>query len=119
MSAYCTSCGTANDAAAERCARCGTPLPPVPGQRGWPAEVRTHLVFALLTLVFCCLPLAIPAIVYAVQVSGKMEQGDVEGALRASRRARLWSWISFGVGLALVLAALAAMAFALASQAGS
>ena len=119
MSVYCTSCGTLNDAAAERCLRCGSPLPPVPGQRGWPAEVRTHLVFALLTLVLCCLPLAIPAIVYAVQVSGKVEQGDVEGALRASRRARLWSWISFGVGLALVLFALVAMIVVLVSEAGA
>jgi t-SNARE complex subunit (syntaxin) len=61
--------------------------------------VPNYLVQAILTTVFCCLPLGIVSIVYAAQVNGKVAAGDRAGALESSRNARLWAWISFGVGL--------------------
>ncbi len=44
--------------------------------------------------------IGIPAIVYAAQVSGKVQAGDLPGAIDASNKAKMWGWISFGVGLA-------------------
>ena len=52
-----------------------------------------------LTTVLCCLPAGIPAIVYAAQVNGKLQAGDVAGAKAASDNAKMWCWISFGLGL--------------------
>ena len=80
--------------------------PPAPPQRqpagARPGDVPNYLVQAILVTIFCCLPFGIVAIVFAAQVNGKLERGDHEGALRASKTAKLWSWVSFGVGLGLV-----------------
>ncbi|MCA1719401.1 MAG: CD225/dispanin family protein [Actinobacteria bacterium] len=61
-----------------------------------------YLVPAILTTLFCCLPLGIVSIVFAAQVNGKLEAGDRAGALDSSRKARMWAWISFGTGLVLI-----------------
>ncbi|MGA2022087.1 MAG: CD225/dispanin family protein [Candidatus Sulfotelmatobacter sp.] len=59
-----------------------------------------YLVFAILSTVLCCLPAGIPAIVYAAQVNGRLQVGDVAGAQAASNNAKMWCWISLGLGLA-------------------
>jgi len=61
--------------------------------------VPNYLVFAILTTVFCCLPTGIPAIIFAAQVNGKLLAGDYAGAQAASNNAKIWCWVSFGVGL--------------------
>ena len=75
----------------------GPALPPNPPRDGIP--VPNYLVQAILVTLCCCLPLGIVAIVYASQVSGKWEAGDYAGAQAASKNARLWCWISLGLGL--------------------
>ncbi|MFZ0420184.1 MAG: CD225/dispanin family protein [Candidatus Sulfotelmatobacter sp.] len=62
-----------------------------------------YLVFAILATVLCCLPTGIAAIVYAGQVNGELQAGDIAGAQAASKNAKMWCWISFGVGLAFSL----------------
>lgn len=54
-----------------------------------------YTVQAILCLLFCCLPFAIPGIVYSEKIPGLMAKGDVEGAWRASRLARNWVLASF------------------------
>ena len=71
---------------------------PLPGQ-----AVSNHLVFAILTTFFCCLPFGVVSIIFAAQVSGKLAQGDIEGAMNSSRLAKIWAWVSFGTGLVLFL----------------
>ena len=58
-----------------------------------------NLVPAILVTLFCCLPLGIPAIVFASLVDGKYAAGDHAGAENAARKSRLWMWWSLGVGL--------------------
>ena len=48
--------------------------------------VPNHLVWAILSTLFCCLPLGIVSIVFAAQVDGKRAAGDLAGAQEASRR---------------------------------
>jgi hypothetical protein len=97
---YCIHCGTANEDSARRCAHCGRELPLL----ATPArEVPSYLGAAIAVTVFCCLPFGIPAIVYGAQVRPRLENGDFAGALEASRKARLWTWIGFGSGLAAVV----------------
>ena len=55
-----------------------------------------HLVWAILSTLFCCLPLGIASIVFAAQVNGKWTSGDAVGAQEASKKARtfaLWATI--------------------------
>ncbi|HTR68116.1 MAG TPA: CD225/dispanin family protein, partial [Terriglobales bacterium] len=68
-----------------------------------PVQVQNYLVFAILTTVLCCLPAGIPAIVYAAQVNGKVQSGDIAGAQLASKNAKMWCWISFGAGIAVAV----------------
>jgi hypothetical protein len=51
--------------------------------------------------IFCCWPLAIPAIIFAAQVNGKAAAGDVAGAQDASKKAKMFSFIAIGLGLLL------------------
>ena len=60
-----------------------------------------YLVFAILVTIFCCQLLGIVSIVFAAQVNAKWNAGDHDGALEASKNAKLWAWISFASGFAL------------------
>ncbi len=106
---FCPQCGASNADTAVVCVQCGrnfqagvpaTSLPvtgvvmPPPG-----TTVPNYLVFAILTTVFCCLPAGIPGIIYAAQVNGKLQAGDLAGAKAASNNAKMWCWVSFGIGL--------------------
>ena len=51
--------------------------PPVGGSREY---IPNHLVWSILSTLFCCLPLGIVSIVYASQVDGKRAAGDIAGA---------------------------------------
>ena len=105
---FCPQCGASNADNAPVCVQCGrnlqaaVPAAPVltPGAVLAPGvTVQNYLVFAILTTVLCCLPAGIPAIVYAAQVNGKLLAGDLAGAKAASDNAKMWCWISFGLGL--------------------
>ena len=69
--------------------------PPAPGA---PTNVPNYLVPAILSL-FCCWPLAIVAIIFAAQVNGKVQSGDIAGAMDASKKAKMFSFIAIGIGL--------------------
>ena len=62
-----------------------------------------YLVFAILTTIFCCQILGIVSIVFAAQVNSRWNSGDFQGALNASRNAKLWAWITFGTGIFIII----------------
>jgi len=72
-----------------------TPPPPA----GAPINVPNYLVMSILSL-FCCTPLGIAAVIFAAQVNGKVAAGDTAGALDASKKAKMFSFIAIGLGLA-------------------
>jgi hypothetical protein len=61
--------------------------------------VPNYLVPAIISI-FCCWPLGIVAVIFAAQVNGKVAAGDISGAEDASKKAKLFSYISIGLGLA-------------------
>ncbi|AHF91000.1 membrane protein [Opitutaceae bacterium TAV5] len=64
-----------------------------------PPKPANNLVWAILVTLFCCIPFGIPAIIFATQVDSKYASGDYAGAEDAARKAKMWAWISAGVGL--------------------
>lgn len=82
--------------------------PPAPGYPGYPPapaagygqqmNVPTYLAQAILVTLFCCMPFGIVSIVFASQVSSRLSIGDVHGAIAASKKAKMWSWIGFACG---------------------
>jgi Interferon-induced transmembrane protein len=73
-----------------------------PASSSTPTTVPNYLIPAIIS-VFCCWPLAIVAIIFAAQVNGKVAAGDIQGAMDASKKAKLFSYISIGLGLGLGL----------------
>jgi interferon-induced transmembrane protein/zinc ribbon protein len=123
---FCTQCGANNADTAIICVQCGRNLqaapPGIPPAAIAPTpavDVPNYLVFAILATVLCCLPAGIPAIVYAAQVNGKLQAGDIAGAQAASKNAKMWCWISFGAGLAIGLIYMLVFAAGAIRQMGS
>ena len=99
---YCWNCQTQNDERTRRCSYCGAELAPSipPSMAG--REIPNYLVHSILVTVFCFWPAGVVAIIFAAQVDSKLAQGDFQGALDSSKKAKLWCWISVGVILAII-----------------
>ena len=94
-----------------------TPPPPAAGGS---APIPNYLVQAIIAI-FCCWPLAIPAIIFATQVNGKSAAGDIAGAQEASDKAKKFMKLAFivgGIGWVLLIVFYVAM-FGIALLAGS
>ncbi|HVK50786.1 MAG TPA: CD225/dispanin family protein [Pseudoxanthomonas sp.] len=82
-------------------------VPPLPNDV--PANVPNYLVWSILNtigaFVVCCLNCfnfpaivtGVVAIVFSSQVGSKLNQGDIDGAWRASRNAKIWNWVTTGI----------------------
>lgn len=73
-----------------------SPQYPAPNSEQMP---KTYLVWAVVSLILCCLPASIVAIIYSAQVSSKFYARDYEGARRASERAQIWIIVSIVLGV--------------------
>jgi len=89
------------------------PPPPPPSPYGAPGAQGTppqnYLVWAILTTIFCCLPLGIASIVFSTQVNSKWALGDVAGAQDSSEKAKkfaIWSAIAFWILVVLYVIAI-------------
>ncbi len=106
---YCPSCGKRNEDNAAQCVGCGQNLFNTPAQTAQPVQpgsrpnIPNYLVQSILVTILCCLPFGIAAIVFAAQVNGKIASGDIAGAMDSSRKAKMFCWIAFGLGLAVIL----------------
>jgi hypothetical protein len=69
-----------------------------PPPAGGTPTVPNYMVPAIISI-FCCWPLAIPAIIFAAQVNGKVTAGDIAGAQDSSKKAKMFSFIAIGLGL--------------------
>ena len=66
------------------------------GQR--PPKPDNYLVWAILSTIFCCLPLGIVSIVYSSKVDGQYNAGDYNGAQDYANKAKkfaMWAAISW------------------------
>ena len=76
-----------------------------PGYGGPPggSTVPNHLVLTILTTILCCVPLGAVGIYFSTQVNSRLNVGDYQGAVDASKKAKMWAIISAGVGLVVVV----------------
>jgi hypothetical protein len=65
-------------------------VPPPQALRSIVNAIDSYLLQAILATIFCCVPFGIVAIVYAARVKTKIEEGDTQSAMDASRKARKW-----------------------------
>ena len=70
-----------------------------PPASGTHDQVPNYLIPAIISAL-CCLPLGVVSIIFAAQVNGKVATGDLDGALNASKKAKMFSYIFIGLGVA-------------------
>ena len=58
-----------------------------------------HMTEAVLTMIFCCLPFGIVALIYATKVNKLLKQGREQEAEEASSKANKWIKIAFAFGI--------------------
>ncbi|THB71448.1 MAG: hypothetical protein D6E12_01205 [Desulfovibrio sp.] len=62
-------------------------------------EIKDHLVWSILTVIFCCQPFAIPAIVLSTFSKRSKDRGEYGKAYSEARYALVWIGVSFVFGL--------------------
>ncbi len=76
--------------------------PPMPQAHGSiPNYLAWSIISTVLATCLCC-PLGligIVAIVFSSQVNSKLNQGDVDGARRASANAKTWCWVATALAI--------------------
>lgn len=70
-----------------------------PSSSGATSDVSNYLIPAILSTIFCCLPLGVVSIIFATQVNSKVASGDIAGAQEASRKAKMFMFIAVGLGV--------------------
>ena len=68
-----------------------------PNNQQMPPQPDNYLIWAILVTILCCLPLGIASIIYATKVSSLYAQGDYNGAVDASQKAKKFAMIG-GIG---------------------
>lgn len=68
------------------------------------ANIPNYLWQSIVVTILCCWPVGIPAIVFAAKVNGLVAAGQLAEAREASAKARMWCWISFGLGIVVGIA---------------
>jgi uncharacterized membrane protein YvbJ len=99
----CRKCGVINADTDRYCAQCGAPLEPAEQSFKPTRPIPNHLALAILVTLCCCIPSGIVAIIYAAQVNPRVIEGNYTAALDASKKAAIWCWVSFAVGLVILL----------------
>ncbi|HOE00735.1 MAG TPA: CD225/dispanin family protein [Kiritimatiellia bacterium] len=64
-----------------------------------PQNIPNYLWQSIVVTVLCCLPLGIPAIIYASKVNNALMQGNQQAAWQASNTAKMWCIIALVAGL--------------------
>lgn len=60
---------------------------------------NNYLAWSIIVTVLCCLPLGIPAIVNSNKVDKLWNSGDKIGAYKAATKAKMFCFISLGLGI--------------------
>ena len=58
-----------------------------------------YLVLSIISTVCCCLPFGIVGIVFSVKINSAMNAGNYEEAVQNAKMAKIWTIVSFVVGL--------------------
>ncbi|XP_077455161.1 uncharacterized protein LOC144073310 [Stigmatopora argus] len=105
----------------------GQQYPPQPGAvtfqhsviRG-PLEnpVKDYMCYSIFTMLCCCLPLGLAALIYSINTREANHSGDQMSAERCSRTARTLNHVSLGLGICIFIVGIASWAVVLTMVSG-
>lgn len=79
----------------------GSPFAPSDTSTNASVAIPSYLLPSIASLLCCCFPSGIVALLYSVQVTLRLSEGDIAGAQRASIKARRWVIITGILGVAM------------------
>lgn len=101
---FCPNCGQKAEAASDAPAET-TPAPSAPepqaGSPAPPPKVDCGFTLAIVAVVVGSV-IGIVALIYAVLASNMLQNGDYEGARRAARTGKVWSWTAIILSAAML-----------------
>ncbi|XP_068425025.1 synapse differentiation-inducing gene protein 1-like isoform X2 [Clinocottus analis] len=65
--------------------------------------VNDYLCYSIFTLMCCCMPLGIAALIYSISAREANHSGDQVSAERSSRMARTLNHVALGLGIGLII----------------
>lgn len=65
--------------------------------------VDSWLWQSIVATILCCLPFGIVGIVFAARANADIQAGNQAGAVENARKARMWTLIAAGIGVAVIL----------------
>lgn len=65
--------------------------------------ISNNMVWAILSTLFCCLPLGIVSIIHAAKVDGLVAAGNYAAAQEAADKAKSWAMWAAGAWLILIV----------------
>jgi hypothetical protein len=95
---YCTNCGQPRPDNAVTCPNCNAAIRTPNALPGAPVAIPNYLVQSVIVTLCCCLPLGVVAIVNSAQVDSRIAAGDIAGAQRASKNAKMFGWLGVAGG---------------------
>jgi len=112
---YCANCGTQNADDAANCVNCKNTLGPpsvaqninpantaLPAQQNNTEKIESHLALAIVCFILFWL-VGVVAIIYAARVSTLVASGDIEGAKKSSKNAKIWGWIGIIISIVIII----------------
>jgi len=87
MAVFCQKCGQKAKKYKTECSDCGTKLS-VP-------NIPTYTSASVASMIFFFLPTGLIALLYSLKVNKKIIEGDLDSAIKYSKKALLFCWISF------------------------
>jgi predicted RNA-binding Zn-ribbon protein involved in translation (DUF1610 family) len=106
---YCSHCGTVVEENVRFCPNCGNPPQHQNIQQQnlqQPYMLPTYitpppdyLIWSILSLVFCCVPLGIVALIYSIQCKSAIAAGRYNDAVKHSKTAFQWNLVSLIAGI--------------------
>ena len=101
---FCPSCGTNVPENATSCPQCAAKIgapnetsiftPKNGAAAAAPEKVTNWLVPSILVTAFCCIPMGVPAIVFAVLANTMAEDGQIDKAQKAAANAKRFFWLA-------------------------
>ncbi|MEA2601356.1 MAG: hypothetical protein QOF89_2348 [Acidobacteriota bacterium] len=76
-----------------------SPYSPSPELAPGAAAIPDYLPWSIAATILCCLPLGIVAIVFSAKANNAKAAGDLRTAAEAANQAKIWLYVSAGIGL--------------------
>jgi len=74
-----------------------------PSVQGTAIPNPVNIVWPILTILFCCIPGGVVALIYGINANAKAQRGDAAGAVRDAKTSQTWMIVSAILGVLVII----------------